>query len=592
MSLIDARVIPKGSIFYSTWATMPTHLNLLLLEDSVHDAELMLDVLREAGFELTSRRVESKVDYLHALDQPPDFILSDFTMPQFTARDALHLLQERGLDIPFIVVSGCIGEEMAVECMRAGATDYLLKDRLGRLGHAVSQALDRKRLLEEKRQAEQRLVLETFHDSLTGLPNRTLFLDRLERVYQQTRRQSSHLFALVYLNLDGFLVVHDGLGPAVADRLLIEVSQRMLRRVRSADTVARMGGYEFAFLLDHLKSPSHAMRVADRLQQEFATPFTVEGREVVLTASMGLMWCTPGYESGDQLLRDAMTAMHQVKTSGRTAFVMFDPVMHEHAIARWKFEGELRHALERQEFQLAYQPIVALQSGQIAGFEALLRWAHPEYGLTRPDGFLEIATDLGLMPKIGEWSLREACRQLTVWHAECPQVRPLTVSVNFSLRHFMDADLVALIQQSLQDTGLDPSSLKIEITESDMMQHPEAVTVVLQQLAAQRIQACLDDFGTGYSSLSHLHQWPIAFLKIDQSFVRRLGADDDALAIVKTIIVLTHQLGRQVIAEGVETADQQTILRALGCEYGQGYFFAKPLSCADVSSILNSGRRW
>ena len=592
MSLIDARVIPRGSIFSSTWATMPTHLNLLLLEDSVNDAELMLDVLREAGFELASRRVESKVDYLQALDQPPDFILSDFSMPQFTARDALHLLQARGLDIPFIVVSGCIGEEMAVECMRAGATDYLLKDRLGRLGHAVSQALDRKRLLEEKRQAEQRLVLETFHDSLTGLPNRALFLDRLERVYQQTRRQSGHLFALVYLNLDGFLVVHDGLGPAVADRLLIDVSQRMLRRVRSADTVARMEGYEFAFLLDHLKASSHAMRVADRLQQEFATPFTVEGREIVLTASMGLMWCTPGYESGDQLLRDAMTAMHQAKTSSHTAFVMFDPVMHEHAMARWKFEGELRHALERQEFQLAYQPIVALKSGQIAGFEALLRWAHPEYGLARPDGFLEIATDLGLMPKIGEWSLREACRQLTVWHAECPQIRPLTVSVNFAVQHFMDAELAAVIQQTLQATGLDPTSLKIEITESDMMQHPKAVTAVLQQLAAQRIQTCLDDFGTGYSSLSHLHQLPIAFLKIDQSFVRRLGTDDDALAIVKTIIVLAHQLGRQVIAEGVETADQLTILRALGCEYGQGYFFAKPLTCADVSSLLASGRRW
>ena len=592
MSLIDARVIPKGSIFYSTWATMPTHLNLLLLEDSVNDAELMLDVLREAGFELASRRVESKVDYLHALGQPPDFILSDFSMPQFTARDALHLLQERGLDIPFIVVSGCIGEEMAVECMRAGATDYLLKDRLGRLGHAVSQALDRKRLLEEKRQAEQRLVLETYHDALTGLPNRTLFLDRLDRVYQQTRRQPSHLFALAYLHLDGFLAVHDSVGPDTADRLLIEVTQRMLRRVRSADTVARMEGYEFSFLLDSLKVAGNAMRVADRLQQEFASPFTVDGQEIVLTASLGLTCFTPSYGSGDQLLRDATTAMHQAKASGHRGFVMFDPIMHEHAMARWKFEGELRHALERQQFQLAYQPIVALKSGQIAGFEALLRWEHPEYGLTRPDGFLEIATDLGLMPKIGEWSLREACRQLTVWHAECPQVRPLTVSVNFALRHFMDGDLVAIVQQTLQDTGLDPSSLKIEITESDMMQHPEAVAAVLQQLAVQRVQTCLDDFGTGYSSLSHLHQLPIAFLKIDQSFVRRLGADDDALAIVKTIIVLAHQLGRQVIAEGVETAEQLTILHALGCEYGQGYFFAKPLSCADVSSILNSGRRW
>jgi diguanylate cyclase (GGDEF)-like protein len=589
---VDMRTSLEGAHSPRLPQGMPIHLNLLLLEDSPNDAELILEALREAGFSLALRQVDSKADYLRALTHPPDLILSDFSMPQFTARDALQLLQEQGLTIPFIVVSGCIGEDMAVDCMRAGATDYLLKDRLGRLGHAVSQALDRKRLLEEKHQAEQRLLLETYHDALTGLPNRTLFLDRLDRVYQQTRRQPSHLFALAYLHLDGFLVVHDGVGPEAADRLLIDVSQRMLRRVRSADTVARMEGYEFAFLLDHLKIAGHAMRVAERLQQEFATPFTVDGQEIVLTASMGLTCCTPSDESGDQLLREATTAMHQAKTSGRRGFVMFDPVMHEHAMGRLKVEGELRHALERQEFQLAYQPIVALKSGQIAGFEALLRWAHPEYGLTRPDGFLEIATDLGLMPKIGEWSLREACRQLTVWRAECPHLCPLTVSVNFSLRHFVDADLVALIQHTLQGTGLDPSGLKIEITESDMMQHPETVAAVLQQLAAQRVQTCLDDFGTGYSSLSHLHQLPIAFLKIDQSFVRRLGADDDALAIVKTIIVLAHQLGRQVIAEGVETADQLTILRALGCEYGQGYYFAKPLSCADVSSLLASGRRW
>jgi len=571
---------------------MPTRLNLLLLEDSPNDAELILDVLREAGFELASRRVDSQADYLRELDQPPDFILSVFSMPQFTARDALRLMKERGLDIPFIVVSGCIGEEMAVECMRAGATDYLLKDRLGRLGHSVTQALDRKRLIEDKRQAEQRLFLETFHDSLTGLPNRALFLDRLDRVYQQSRRQSSHLFALLSLNLDGFRVVRDSLGPAAADRLLIEVSQRMLRRVRSADTVARMEGDEFACLLDNLKAVGNATRVADRLQQEFATPFTVEGRQIVLTASMGLTCCNTGYESGEHLLRDATTAMHRAKASGRMRFMIFDPAMHEQAMVRLKLEADLRQALERQEFKLEYQPIVVLKSGHVAGFEALLRWEHPEYGLTKPEGFLEIATELGLMTKIGEWSLRESCRQLTVWHAEFPQIRPLTVSVNFSLRQFADADLAALVNDVLLANSADASSLKIEITESDIMQNPKVVTEVLKQLESQRIQTCLDDFGTGYSSLSYLQQLPIAFLKIDQSFVRRLGAGDDALAIVKTIIVLAHQLGRQVIAEGVETAEHLTILRALGCEYGQGYWFAKPLPSAEVSSFLASGRRW
>jgi diguanylate cyclase (GGDEF)-like protein len=571
---------------------MPTSLNLLLLEDSLNDAELILDVLKEAGFELASRRVDSQADYVRELDQPPDFILSDFSMPQFTARDALRLMQERGLDIPFIVVSGCIGEEMAVDCMKAGATDYLMKDRLTRLGHSVSQALERKRLIEEKRQAEQRLFLETFHDSLTGLPNCALFLDRLDRVYQQSRRQSSHLFALLYLNLDGLRVVHDSLGPSVANRLLIEVSQRILRRVRSADTVARMEGDEFVLLLDNMKAAGNASRVADRLQQEFSMPATVGGRQVLLTASMGIACCNAEYESGEHLLRDAKTAMHQAKAIGRAGFMMFDPAMHEQAMIRLKLESELRQALERQEFQLEYQPIVALKSGHVAGFEALLRWERPEYGLTRPDAFLEIATELGLMTKIGEWSLREACRQLTVWHTEFPQIRPLTVSVNFSLRHFADADLAALVNDVLLATSVDPSSLKIEITESDMMQNPEAVTEVLKQLESQQIQTCLDDFGTGYSSLSYLQQLPITFLKIDQSFVRRLVADDDALAIVKTIIVLAHQLGRQVIAEGVETAGQLTILRSFGCEYGQGYVFAKPLRCADVSSFLASGRHW
>ncbi len=571
---------------------MSTSLNLLLLEDSLNDAELILEVLREAGFELTFRRVDSQANYLRELDQPPDFILSDYSMPQFTAFDALRLMKERGLDIPFIVVSGCIGEDMAVQCMKAGATDYLLKDRLARLGHSVSQALERNRLIEEKRQAEQRLFLETFHDSLTGLPNRALFLDRLDRVYQQNLRQSSHLFALLYLNLDGFRVVRDSLGPAAADRLLIETSQRILRSVRTADTVARMEGDEFALLLDNMKAVGNATRVAVRLQQEFAMPSTVEGRQVILTASMGIACCDAEYESGQHLLRDATTAMYQAKAIGRAGFVIFDTAMHEQAMARLKLESDLRQALERKEFRLEYQPIVALKSGHVVGFESLLRWEHPEYGLTKPDGFLAIATEMGLMTQIGEWSLREACRQLAVWHAEFPQIRPLTVSVNFSLRHFADADLVALVNDVLLATGVDASSLKIEITESDMMQNPEAVTEVLKQIESRRVQTCLDDFGTGYSSLSYLQQLPITFLKIDQSFVRRLGADDDALAIVKTIIVLAHQLGRQVIAEGVETAEHLTILRLLGCEYGQGYLFAKPLPCAEVSSLLASSRRW
>ncbi len=571
---------------------MSTSLNLLLLEDSPADAELMIEALRESGFDPTFRRVESKDAYLRELDQPPDFILSDYSMPQFTARDALRLMKERGLDLPFIIVSGCMGEEMAVECMKAGAADYLLKDRLGRLGHAVMQALERKQLIEEKRQAEQRLFLETFHDSLTGLPNRALFMDRLERVFLQTRRQPGQMFALLHVNLDGFKMVHSGLGPSPADRLLIEVSQRILRRVRSADTVARMEGDAFTLLIDNLKAIGNATRVADRIQQEFATSFVTEEGEIFLTPCIGIACSHAGYESGEHLLRDATAAMLQAKATGRAGFVIFDKTMHQQAMARLKIEGDLRQALDRKEFRLAYQPIVDLNEGRVTGFESLLRWQHPESGLTSPDAFLSIAMELGLMKSIGEWTLVEACRQLKVWQEQFPRVRPLTVSVNFSIGQFAQDHLTHVIRKVLERSGVDPSSVKLEITESEMMKNPEAAIKVLDEIQAQKIDTCLDDFGTGYSSLSHLQQLAIRFLKIDQSFVRRLGTEDDALAIVKTIITLAHQLGRQVIAEGVETAEHLAILRSLGCEYGQGYFFAKPLAPEEVDTLLASGRRW
>ena len=571
---------------------MSTNLNLLMLEDSAADAELMIEALRESGFDPSFRRVDTKDAYLRELDQPPDFILSDYSMPQFTAQDALQLMKERGLDLPFIIVSGCIGEDMAVECMKAGAADYLLKDRLGRLGHAVTQALERKRLLEEKRQAEQRLFLETFHDSLTGLPNRALFMDRLERVFLQSRRQPGHLFALLQVNLDGFKMVHSGLGPSPADRLLIEVSQRILRRVRSVDTVARMEGDAFTLLIDNLKAVGNAMRVADRLQQEFSAPFGLEQGDVFLTPYIGIACSHPGYESGEHLLRDATAATLQAKAAGRAGFVIFDKAMHQQAMARLKIEGDLRQALDRKEFRLVYQPIIDLAEGRIAGFESLLRWQHPEHGLTRPDAFLNIATELGLMKPIGEWALSEACHQLKLWQEQFPRIRPLSVSVNFSIEHFAQDQLAQLIKKVIDRTGLDASSLKIEITESEMMKNPDAVRQALAEIKEQRIDTCLDDFGTGYSSLSHLQQLAIRFLKVDQSFVRRLGTEDDALAIVKTIIALAHQLGRQVIAEGVETAEHFVILRSLGCEYGQGYYFAKPLAAEEVASLLTSSRHW
>jgi EAL domain-containing protein (putative c-di-GMP-specific phosphodiesterase class I) len=356
--------------------------------------------------------------------------------------------------------------------------------------------------------------------------------------------------------------------------------------------VARTEGDTFTLLIDNLKAVANATRVADRLQQEFSTAFCLEQGEVFLTPFIGIACSHAGYESGEYLLRDATAAMLQAKASGRAGFVIFDKAMHQQAMARLKIEGELRQALERKEFKLAYQPIVDLTEGRVAGFESLLRWQHPEYGLMGPNAFLTTAMELGLMKSIGEWSLGEACRQLKLWHTQFPKVRPLTISVNFSIEYFAQEDLTKLIQQVIDRTGIEAASLKIEITESEMMKNPEAVGQALAAIKAKQIDTCLDDFGTGYSSLSHLQQLAIRFLKIDQSFVRRLGTEDDALAIVKTIIALAHQLGRQVIAEGVETAEHLAILRSLGCEYGQGYYFAKPLPSDEAGALLASPRRW
>ena len=571
---------------------MPRNFTLLLVEDNPQDAELILETLRGAGFDPHCRQVDTREDYLRELNASPDLILSDFSLPKFDGKAALELLKASGMEIPFIIVSGCIGEEMAVECMKAGAADYLLKDRLGRLPHAVAQALDRKRLLEEKRQAEQRLFLETFHDPLTGLPNRALFLDRVNRVILRNRRDTTKIFAVVYLNLQGFQIVHNSLGPSAEDRLLIEVSRRILMRVRSADTLARLDGEDFVLLLDNLKSDDDATRVVERVRQEFLVPFSLDNQDIFLTAILGITLSMTGYVDAEHVLRDAKTAVNRAQALGRSGFAIFDQVMHDQAMTRLKLETDLRQALERNEFRLHYQPIVELATGQVTGFEALIRWQHPEQGLMAPHAFLTVAGEIRLLPSIGEWSCQEACGQLRDWQNRFSKHIPLTMSVNLSTEQFSDASLVVKLQELVRSTGIEPGSLKIEITESEIMEDPKAVSEILYQLKKLGIDACLDDFGTGYSSLSYLQQLPITFIKIDQSFVRRLGGEDDALAIVKTIVVLSHQLGRKVIAEGVETPEHLNILKSLGCEYAQGYFFSKPLPQGEMENLLATRRRW
>ena len=571
---------------------MSVPFHLLILEDNLSDAELMVEMLLASGFDPTWKRVDNELDYLAALSPCLDLILSDFSMPQFDAQRALHLMRERGLDIPFIIVSGCVDEDIAVQCMKDGASDYLLKDRLARLGQAVTQALNRKHLQTAKKAVEERLLHESFHDALTGLPNRALFLERLERSLLRSKRDPAYSFAVLLLKLDGVAAINESLGLSTSDQLLIGVGQRLTRSVRSVDTVARLAGDEFLILLDDVKAPMNSSRVAMRIQNDVALPFTLGSHEIFLSASLGITASSSGYPNPEDMLRDAGAALCRATSRGKGSFVMFDATMHDQAMERLTLEADLHRALEREEFKLYYQPIISLETGRLSGFEALLRWQHPKRGLVSPNEYIHVVEDTGLILPVGRWVILEACNQLRHWQTQYETASSLTMSINLSGKQFIDRDLFAFIGQVLNTTKLTDNTLLLEVTESVMMENIELSAALLTKFRSRRIRTCIDDFGTGYSSLSYLQQLPIDRLKIDHSFVARMGDDPKSLEIVHTIISLAQTLGTQVIAEGAETAEQVARLKIWKCQYGQGFYFSTPLPPDAAAEFLAADRRW
>ncbi len=438
-------------------------------------------------------------------------------------------------------------------------------------------------------------------DGLTGLPNRILFIERLDRALERVKRDKSLMFAVLLLDLDRFKVVNDSLGHVAGDELLIALSHRLETSLRSSDTVARLGsaptmarlgGDEFTILLDRIKNVSDATCVAERLQQQLATPFTIHGHEVFTTASIGIALSATGYDRPEEIVRDAETAMYRAKTHGKACYEVFDTDMYARAVTLLQVEIDLRWAVERQEFVVFYQPLVDLHSGQLVGFEALVRWQHPQRGLVSPLEFIPTAEETGLIVPIGAWVLRAACEQMYLWQQQFPTPRPLAVSVNLSCKQFVQADLVEHVEHVLRDTGLEPHSLKLEITESVLMEQTSSITTMLGRLHALGVQLSLDDFGTGYSSLSYLHRFPIQTLKIDRSFVSGMNVDSKNAEIVRTIIALARNLSMDVVAEGVETAEHLAALRALQCHYGQGYWFAKPLDVPAATALLAAAPQW
>jgi len=455
----------------------------------------------------------------------------------------------------------------------------------------------------ERKRAEELLAHNAFHDALTNLPNRALFLDRLQHALTLSKRHANYKFAVLLIDIDEFKIINDSLGHSAGDELLIKIGQRLKDAVRRADTVsrprsngvpdkpsnddtlARLGGDEFTILLDDIRDPIEAVRVAERVQAELATPFAVNQQEIVISASIGIASSTSPHTQAEDLLRDADIAMYRAKQAGKARCEVSDPAMHANAVKRLRLETDLRKALEQREFRVHYQPIVSLQTGKITGFEALTRWQRPE-GILSPIAFIAVAEEIGIIIPMNRQLLREACQHLLSWQSEFPSGPPLTMSVNITPKEFAQPDLASEIAKTLQQVGLDPACLQLEIIETIAMGDAEKSGLVLAQLKALGVRLSIDDFGTGYSSLSRLRRIPVDTLKIDRAFISHMDSDPESREIVRIIIMLAHNLGLKVVAEGSETEEHVNLLKQLNCEMAQGYFFSRPADDQAMSKLL------
>ena len=444
----------------------------------------------------------------------------------------------------------------------------------------------------EHKKAVDQLVHDAFHDKLTNLPNKALLIDRLGKMIQHKRRKIDYNFAAIILNLDRFTIINDSLGHEMGDYLIKLIAQRLQTCLRPGDTVARLSADEFGIILNDIKDERDPTRIANRIKQELSVPFNLGGNEIFTTACMGIAIISPGYTRAEDLLRDADIALHRAKGIGKGCHETFDQDMHVRTVALLQLENDLRKAIEKNEFHLNYQPLINLETGEISGFEALIRWIHSERGFISPVEFIPVAEETSLIIPIGKWVLEEACRQMSVWFESFPEKQNLTINVNLSSIQFSHPNIIEDIQDVLRTTNLPSKRLKLEITESVIMENAELAITKLLTLKDMDIKLNIDDFGTGYSSLSYLHKFPFDTLKIDRSFVMNMGEEDENYEIVRTIVNLANNLGMEVTAEGVETADQLQILRALRCNYGQGYLFSKPVDAKTATELLVKNPRW
>lgn len=558
-----------------------TDFKILVVDDNENNRFTLTERLRRQGYTNIAVAEGGKRALEIIRDGPCDLVLLDVMMPDLDGQQVLERMKADAAlrHVPVIMVSAIEDIDIVANCIRMGAEDFLTKPFNPTLLQArVGASLEKKRL----RDLEQ-AYLASF-DILTGLPNRAQFLQRLGGVIRRHQR-TNEIFAVLRVDLDRFNTVIESLGRAAGDELLVAQARRIVECLPTDDVVTRLDGCQFAILLQDLKHITDAVCLASFVQREVATPMTVHEHEVNSTATVGIAFSTTGYESPDDMLRDADLAAIRAASAGNNRFEVFDRDLHAEALELLKLEAELRKALGRGELSLVYQPIVSLATRRIEGFEALLRWQHPEHGLIPPSKFIPLAEETGLIVPMGAWALEEACSQTVNWQRDFGE-NDVTISVNVSSRQFAEPTLVARIGNVLDKTGLQGQHLKVEVTESLLLDDPERAEATLHELGVCGIGRSIDDFGTGYSSLSYLQRFPFNTLKIDQTFVRSLSSDETTEEIVRLVIMLAHSLGMDVVAEGVETSEEADILTRHGAEYGQGYFFARPMGAESAGALL------